>query len=209
MRDGPASVQQAGHWLIFAMNVSVRDQHTITEDIKMYFLNQVAAMDGFIACWDTKMHYDFARPQALIHYYFKDKDIRGWGGPGKGWITMKGQEWRPYSPDDFLCPPFPAYVSGHSTVSGACSKVLELYTGSDHFGESVKRVPGELTEPDQTGDTVIINMPTFSETANIAGLSRVLGGYHIQSDNVEGLALGRKVGNEVFAWYTKLVKSEE
>ena len=36
-------------------------------------------------------------------------------------------------------------------------------------------------------------LPTFSETADLAGISRVLGGYHIQADNVEGLRLGRKV----------------
>jgi hypothetical protein len=67
-------------------------------------------MDGFIACWDTKMHYDYARPYCLIHYYFDDKEIQGWAGPDKGPSKMKGKEWRPYSPDSFLCPPFPAYV---------------------------------------------------------------------------------------------------
>jgi hypothetical protein len=62
MRDGPKSVQQAGHWLIFAQDVSVRDKHTVDDDVKMYFLVTAAAMDAFIACWDTKMTYDFARP---------------------------------------------------------------------------------------------------------------------------------------------------
>lgn len=203
MRDGPASVQQAGHWLKFAQNVSVRDQHTLDEDVLMYLLTEVTAMDAFIACWDTKMHYDFARPSALVHYYFKDKMIKGWGGPEKGTVSMKGQEWRPYSPSSFLCPPFPAYVSGHSTVSGGCSQVLKLFTGSDYFGEEVKRVPGELTEINYAADTVTLRMPTFTETAEMAGVSRVLGGYHIQADNVEGLRLGRKVGDEVWAWYKK------
>jgi hypothetical protein len=206
MRDGPASVQQAGHWLKFAMNVSVRDTNTLDEDVKMFMLTEVTAMDAFIACWDTKMHYDFARPHALVHYYYKDKIIKGWGGPGKGWIEMLGQEWRPYSPDEFLCPPFPAYVSGHSTVSGGCAEVLKLFTGDDYFGEEIKWVPGHLTEPDRLGDTVILKLPTFTETANIAGMSRVLGGYHIQADNVEGLALGRKVGNEVWKWYQGRVR---
>ena len=35
-------------------------------------------------------------------------------------------------------------------------------------------------------------------TAEMAGISRVLGGYHIQADNIEGLALGRKVAQ--FEW---------
>jgi hypothetical protein len=118
---------------------------------------------------------------------------------------MKGKEWRPYSPDTFLCPPFPAYVSGHSTISGGCSEVLKLFTGSDFFGEKVKLVPGALTEPNRLGDTIVLDMPTFTETAEKAGLSRVLGGYHIPIDNTEGLELGRKVGREVYKWYLEHV----
>lgn len=201
MRDGPSSVQQAGHWLRFAMNVSARDHHGLDEDVKLFFLTQVTAMDAFIACWDTKMTYDFGRPYAFVHYYFKDKTIQGWGGPEKGMISMKGQDWRPYSPDAFLSPPFPGYVSGHSTVSGGCAEALRLFTGRDDFGQEIKWVPGQLTEPNHTGDTVILKLTTFTETANMAGISRVLGGYHIQADNLRGLALGRKIGNAVYQWY--------
>ncbi|RYF92464.1 MAG: hypothetical protein EOO00_07235, partial [Chitinophagaceae bacterium] len=38
MRDGPKSVQQAGHWFIFAQSVSVRDRHSLDDDVKMFFL---------------------------------------------------------------------------------------------------------------------------------------------------------------------------
>ena len=90
MRDGPKSVQQAGHWLLFAQDVSKRDNHTLDEDVKMYFLTELTAMDAFIAAWDTKMHYDFARPYALVHHYFKGKKIKAWGGSGKGIIEIDG-----------------------------------------------------------------------------------------------------------------------
>jgi hypothetical protein len=201
MRDGPRSVQQAGHWLIFAQNVSIRDNHTLDQDVKMYFLLEATAMDAFIASWDTKMFYDYARPYALVHDYFKDKTIRGWSGPEKGMISMSGKDWRPYSPETFLCPPFPSYVSGHSCVSGACSEALRLFTGSDSFGEKVKLLPGALTEPENTGDSVTLTFSTFTQTAEMAGFSRVLGGYHIQADNIEGLKLGRNVSAEVWKKY--------
>ena len=204
MRDGPKSVQQAGHWFMFAQNVSVRDNHKLDQDVKMYFLIEAAAMDAFIACWDAKMFYDYARPYSLVHDYYKDQVIKLWGGPGKGMIALKGQEWRPYSPDTFLCPPFPAYVSGHSTVSGACAEALRLFTGLDYFGEEVQRVPGEFTEPDNLGDTVILKFPSFSETADMAGISRVLGGYHIQADNVEGLKMGRNIAGVLWKKYLLL-----
>ncbi|MEO1049282.1 MAG: vanadium-dependent haloperoxidase [Bacteroidota bacterium] len=208
MRDGPQSVQQAGHWLKFAQDVSRRDNHTLDQDVKMYFFNQVTAMDAFIASWDSKMHYDYARPYALVHQYYEDQIIKAWGGEGKGMLDMKGQQWRPYSPETFLCPPFPSYVSGHSCVSGACGEALKLWTGSDEFGESVELVAGALTEPDNLGDTVTLNFPTFTETADMAGISRVLGGYHIQADNVAGLQLGRDVANEVWKFYKEHVGEE-
>ncbi len=204
MRDGPKSVQQAGHWFIFAQDVSVRDHHTLDEDVKMYFAVEATAMDAFIACWDTKMEYDFARPYSLVHYYFKDKKIKGWGGPEKGMIEMLGQDWRPYSPETFLCPPFPSYVSGHSTISGACAEILKLYTGNDHFGVEVKRTPGALTEPGHAGPEVTLKFATFTETAEKAGMSRVLGGYHIQCENKEGLILGRNIAATVWKRYLYL-----
>ncbi|MEX2232576.1 MAG: vanadium-dependent haloperoxidase [Cyclobacteriaceae bacterium] len=205
MRDGPKSVQQAGHWFIFSQQVSVRDQHTLDEDVKMYFLVQAAAMDAFIAAWDAKMYYDFARPYSLVHDFYQDQVIKAWGGPDEGMIKMKGSDWRPYSPETFLCPPFPSYVSGHSSVSGACAETLRLFTGDDYFGEEVKLVPGALTEPENAGDSVVLKFPTFTETADMAGLSRVLGGYHIQADNVEGLKLGRRVAGAVWEKYLKHV----
>lgn len=201
MRDGPKSVQQAGHWLIFAQAVSRRDQHTLDQDVNMYFLTMATAMDAFIASWDAKMFYDYARPYALVHDYYQDQIIQAWGGPEKGMTEIEGQQWRPYSPETFLCPPFPSYVSGHSTVSGACGEALRLFTGDDYFGEEVHLVPGALTEPNHLGDTVTLYFPTFTQTAEMAGISRVLGGYHIQADNIEGLKLGRRVARAVWEKY--------
>ena len=203
MRDGPQSVQQAGHWLKFAQDVSRRDNHTLDQDVKMYFYNQVVAMDAFIASWDSKMFYDYARPYALVHKYYDSQKIKAWGGEGKGIIEMEGKQWRPYSPETFLCPPFPSYVSGHSTISGGCGEALKMWTGSDEFGSSAELVAGAMTEPDNLGDKVTLEFPTFTETAEMAGISRVLGGYHIQADNVAGLELGRNVAKEVWKFYKK------
>lgn len=193
MRDGPRSVQQAGHWLIFSRDVSRRDMHTLDQEVKMYFIVTTTAMDCFIACWDAKMFYDNSRPYQQVHALMGEEEITGWAGPLKGMVRMKGKDWRPYSPDSFLCPPFPAYPSGHSTVSGGCSKALELFTGSDAYGAEVRLLPGWLTEPGITQDSVTLRFPTFSSTAEQAGWSRVLGGYHIRTDNLVGLELGRKV----------------
>lgn len=120
-------------------------------------------------------------------------------------VHMKGRDWRPYSPDSFLCPPFPAYPSGHSTVSGGCAEALRLFTGSDTYGVQVRLLPGWLTEPGITQDSITLTFPTFTSAAEQAGFSRVLGGYHIMTDNVEGLSMGRKVAGVAFAKYEGLV----
>jgi hypothetical protein len=198
MRDGPHSVQQAGHWLFFSMKVSKRDQHDLDKDVKMFLAVSTAAMDAFIAAWDAKLAYDSSRPYTLVRYFFGDKEIKGWGGPHKGTVTLLGKDWKPYSPASFCTPSFPSYVSGHSTVSASCAEILKLYTGSDYFGEVEIRMPGALTEPQAYSDSVTLKLETFSKTAEMAGISRVLGGYHIQADNVEGLNLGRKVGQHVW-----------
>lgn len=201
MRDGPKSVQQAGHWLLFAQEISARDQHTLDQDVKMYFLNQITAMDAFIAAWESKMYYDFARPTALVREYYKDKKIYGWIDPVNGWGEITGDQWKPYSPLAFLCPPFPSYVSGHSCISGACAEALRLYKGSDTFGASVELQAGYLTEPNHLGEKVTLHFPTFTKAAEMAGQSRVLGGYHIQADNQAGLELGRAVAQNAYQFF--------
>ncbi len=137
--------------MMFAQNVSERDNHTLDEDVKMYFLVETTAMDAFIACWESKMYYDYAR-RILLFMIIIRKDDKSMGRSGKGIVQMRGEEWRPYSPETFLCPPFPSYVSGHSTISGACADALRFFTGSDNFGLEVRLVPGAMTEPDNVGD---------------------------------------------------------
>ena len=215
MRDGPRSTGQSGHWLKFAQAVSRRDRQDIDKDVKLFFAVGVVCFDAFIAAWESKRFYDSSRPWTLVRYYYKGKKVEGWAGPGKGVVEMPAEEWHPYSPYSFITPPFPGYVSGHSTVSAAAAKVLELFTGSDRFGEVEKRKAGMMTEADfacekiqtRLGQSpsgakltcdVALDLPTFSATAEMAGISRVMGGYHIQADNVAGLELGRKVANYVF-----------
>ena len=197
MRDGPGSTGQSGHWLRFAQDISRRDGNDLDTDVKLFFQVGQCAHDAFIASWDSKRYWDTSRPWTLVRHYYGDQMIKGWGGPGKGTVEMKGADWYPYSPYVFVSPPFPSYVSGHSTVSAACAETLRLFTGSDELGAELVRHPGEITEPDAVGPDVTLFLPTFTESAELAGISRIMGGYHIQADNVEGLRMGRSVGQVV------------
>lgn len=197
MRDGPRSTGQSGHWLRFAQDVSRRDKYDLDRDVKLYFVVANVAHDAFISCWETKRYYDSSRPWTLVRHYYKGQTIKGWAGPEGGVVDMPSEEWHPYSPYVFITPPFPGYTSGHATVSGACSKALELFTGSDEYGFFEQRRHCELTERDG-GEMVMLDMPTWSSTAEMAALSRAMGGYHIPIDNEVGLEVGRKLA--MWSW---------
>jgi hypothetical protein len=215
MRDGPKSTGQSGHWLRFAQAVSRRDKNDIDTDVRLFFVVGNVVFDAFIACWDVKRYFDSSRPWLLVRHYYKGQKIMGWAGPGKGYALIPAEKWHPYSPATFVTPPFPGYVSGHSTASGAGGKILELFTGNDRFADVEKRVAGMLTEPgfpchimqringkdvldEKASCDVALQLPTFTATADMAGISRIMGGYHIQTDNIEGLKLGRTVAT--YSW---------
>lgn len=219
MRDGPRSTAQSGHWLKFSQVVSRRDKNDLDTDVKMFFSIANIEMDAFIAAWDSKRYYDSSRPWSLIRYYYAGKTIKGWAGPGKGVMDIPAEKWHPYSPATFVTPPFPGYVSGHSCASGAGAEMLKLFTGSDQCNFVEHRHAGEITEKGFTcremqqldgrpldeivGDKhatcdVLLPIPTFTGAAELAGISRVMGGYHIQADNIAGLKLGRDVAK--YSW---------
>ncbi|MGH9777012.1 MAG: vanadium-dependent haloperoxidase, partial [Candidatus Acidiferrales bacterium] len=146
MRDGPRSTGQSGHWLRFAADVSRRDKHTLDQDVKLFFAIGNVVFDAFISCWETKRYYDNSRPWTLIRHYERGQEIVGYLGPCKGFGAIPAEKWHPYSPANFVTPPFPSFTSGHATASGASAKILELFTGSDRYEAVALRQAGALTE---------------------------------------------------------------
>jgi hypothetical protein len=218
MRDGPRSTGQSGHWLLFAQDLSHRDHYDLDQDAKLFFCMANVAFDAFISCWDAKRYYDSSRPYWYVRYLKHGTMLQGYAGPGLGVRTMSADDWMPYSPDTFLTPPFPGYTSGHATVSGAGGRMLELISGSDRFEVVAHRCAGAMTEPGKPLSSiqavegvpaadvpnncyVDLKLATFSATANLAALSRLLGGYHIRTDNEVGLAMGRKLADYCYKKY--------
>jgi PAP2 superfamily len=198
--DGPNSEQPPGHWALFAQFVSARDQHTLDDDVKMFFALSNAIFDAGIAAWDAKRTYDSVRPVTAIALLNQGKTIRSWGGPGKGTVEMDGACWIPYQAATFPTPPFPDYVSGHSTYSAAGARILALWTGSDRFGNSVTLPAGSSKiEPGITpAKGLELKWETFTDAANEAGMSRRYGGIHFRGVDLAGRLLGRFVAME--AW---------
>ena len=111
-----------------------------------------AQADAFIACWDAKFTYWSERPVTAIR---RELDAK--------WLSY------------ITTPPFPSYVSGHSTTSSAASEVLSAY------------FPGSAQD--------------LRAWAQEAAVSRLYGGIHFRSDNEAGLALGTKVAGIALTRY--------
>jgi hypothetical protein len=190
--DGPGSETPPGHWCLLAQEVSARDGHSLDEDVRLFFALTGALLDAGIACWDAKRAYDSVRPVTAIRFLFAGQEVSAWGGPGLGTRRIRGEEWQPY----IATPPFPEYVSGHSTFSAAAATVLARFTGSDRFGASVTIPAGSSrVEPGSTpAADVVLSWPTFTDAASQAGRSRRYGGIHFKKGDLVGRALGALVG---------------
>ena len=87
-------------------------------------------------------------------------------------------------------PPFPEYTSGHSTQSGSAAKIL-----ASMFGET-------FSFTDRTHTRLGLGLlprsfSSFYEMAEEAGISRIYGGIHFSSANLQGRASGYAIGDEV------------
>ena len=198
--DGPNSELPPGHWILFAQFVSRRDRHNLDRDARLFFLVGNAVMDAGIAAWDAKRAYDYVRPVTAVHVLYAGMPVRAWAGPYQGTQWIDGANWLPYQPLTFITPPFPEYVSGHSTFSASAAEVLRRFTGSDQFHNHVVIPHGSSrVEPGLTPSRdITLRWPTFSAAAVEAGVSRRYGGIHFKHGDLEGRVLGRRVGSAVW-----------
>jgi hypothetical protein len=90
-------------------------------------------------------------------------------------------EWQPL----IQTPPFPEHTSGHSTISAAAATVLtQLFGDNFAFTDSTEV---EFGIPARS-------FKSFNEAADEVGMSRLYGGIHYRTGNLEGLRTGREVG---------------
>jgi hypothetical protein len=139
--DGVGTYTPPGHWNAIAAEDFIKQNYSEVRFARNLALLDMTMMDAAIVCWDIKYHFFNPRPTQL------DPSIK----------TLTG------------IPNFPAYVSGHSTFSGAAATIL--------------------------GYIVPDNAAKYNAMAAEAGLSRLVGGIHFRTDCEVGLSVGNKVGN--------------
>lgn len=171
--DGSGTFTPPGHWNQIAQNVTAEKGNSLVDNARVFALLNISLADAGIAAWDAKYTYNFWRPITAIQNADSDGNAN----------TIADATWTPL----LTTPPFPEYISGHSTFSGAAETIL---TGL--LGNNVNFTTNSLGTPG-----IYRTFSNFTNAANEAGVSRIYGGIHFNSANVEGLATGRSVGNYV------------
>ena len=133
--------------------------------------------------------------------------VLAWPGPptnpvsqysGVKWIH--GDNWSTYQRTNFVTPPFPGYISGHSTFSRSAAELLAGITGSPFFpgglGTYTNYVLGFENGPSVP---MTLQWATYYDAADEAGISRIWGGIHPPIDNLAGRRVGSQVGKGVWA----------
>jgi hypothetical protein len=173
--DGAGTETPPGHWNTIAQIVAAGRGNTLSQNARLFALLNVAMADAAICAWDAKYAFHQWRPVTAI----RNGDIDG--NPA----TIADPTWSSF----IATPPFPDYISGHSTFSGAASTVLALFYGTD----AIAFTTGSDFLPNVTR-----SFSRFSAAANEAALSRLYGGIHCRSANQDGLAAGNEIGNWTF-----------
>ncbi len=119
---------------------------------------------------------------------------------GVGWI--RAVDWVPYQRSTFVTPAFAGYPSGHSTFSRAAAEVMTAFTGDPYFPGGIASWTterGDLLHEEGPTQDVTIGWATYQDAADLAGISRLFMGIHIQSDDLEGRKIGSICGKDAMA----------
>lgn len=219
---GPGTVTPPGMWMVF-MDVVIRSNGlTLYEEIKNYTILASGLYQAGICAWRLKRDHLQARPVQMI------REMEYMSAISQSWNDkVLGQYWLPYQTLDFVTPPFPDFVSGHSTFSMVCAKLFCCLLQSDQvvlrnpmitlpiinkFSQilenntmnfsinSVFLLPkcSEVQPGVEPTTGVSLGWSTWTEMAQSSGQSRILGGIHVESSNQAGLYLGRLIGDQVW-----------
>jgi len=165
-----------GHWNMIAQDIARRRNFSAPECARLFALLNLAEADAAISCWETKYYYNVWRPETAL----RELD------PALNPNVVNKPDFIP----NLASPPFPTYTSGHSTFSAAGARTIALFIGTDDIDFSVTSdgLPG-----------VVHTFKKLSDAQIEAGMSRVWGGIHTMSDNLEAQKAGVKIADWVFA----------
>jgi hypothetical protein len=164
---GLKKISPGAHWMGIAAIACKKDKKSFDESLQVFTMLSVGLTDAFICCWDEKFRSNRIRPETAIRKYIDPF-------------------WQPY----LQTPPFPEYLSGHSTVSACASVILTHFFGENFEYVDDVEVPYGLPPR---------KFKSFQHAAEEAAISRFYGGIHFMDAIDEGLVAGKQVGQWVIS----------
>lgn len=159
-----------GRLIAIATQVMEKERVRLDRAVEIYARMGMALADAAIAVWQSKYHYNVERP---ISYIRRNMDAN--------WQTILHH---PYTGQQSLTPPFPAYPSGHSGFAGAGAGILAQFFGNFY----------SFTDNCHKDRTEFIGTPrsfgSFTQLAEENAYSRLPLGVHFRMDCDEGIRLG-------------------
>jgi hypothetical protein len=148
---------------------------------RLLAMENLAAADAAINCWNDKYYWDFWRPWNAIPRAAED------GNPA----TEADPNWTA-----LITAPYPEHPSGHLCLDGAHLRVLRTFFGTDKIGFDVASVqfPGETRHFDR-----------FSQALAEITEARIWAGLHYRTADVQAQLLGKKVANYMADHYFQRV----
>jgi PAP2 superfamily len=163
-------------WNRIARITATQEDLGLWRTARLFALNNMALLDGYIAGWDSKQYYDFWRPFTAIRAADTDGNSR----------TTADPTWESYQ----VNPPVQDYPSTHSVLGKASSLVLTNAFRTDHVTfdfNSFTALPGKEVR----------TYSSFAYAAVENADSRIRAGIHFRFATDEGLSMGAKVGRYV------------
>jgi hypothetical protein len=175
-------------WNQVLRDIATAHVHNIDDSARLFALANLAMADAIITAWDTKFHYVFWRPVTAIH----DADNDG------NRETDSDANWQPL----INTPNYPDYTSGANNISGAATRALALFFGTDEMTFSAT-----TTNPAALQQVRTFNR--FSDAAAEVVNARIYEGIHFRFADVQARKQGRHVAQWVFSHFLRSVNDDE
>jgi hypothetical protein len=147
------------------------------DSARLFALASLATADAIITSWDSKRYYAFWRPVTAIHEGETDGNPATPGDPM--WQSLINN------------PNYPDYTSGANNVTGAMTRTLELFFGSDKVVFDVTSLAPLAVKKTRT-------YYRFSDAARDVVDARVYLGIHFRFADVAARDQGRRVADWTF-----------
>jgi hypothetical protein len=166
----------------------------IVANARLFAMENLAAADALVGCWNDKYYWQFWRPITAI--LEADTD----GNPD----TEADSTWLPlFDPATSVCnlprlvtPPFPDHPAGHACVSSAIVHTLQNFFDTDKIAFSAFSNKSCTTR----------SFDRFKDALKEIIDARVWGGIHFRTADTQGAVLGKKVAHYLEKHYFQPVQ---